>query len=463
MNNKKVIYSVLGLFTAIFLLLAGYMAYFTAFESQSIVMHPSNRRLDHLENEVIRGSIYDNNGNILAETQDGVRTYPYGSRYAHIVGYTGVGKYGIEALSNVELLYPDYNIKSIFENTFTGKKFEGRNVVLTLDDRLQKASAEALEGYKGAVVILEPSTGKIKAMYSNPTFNPNKLVANWDSLTSDDKNSPLVNRATQGLYPPGSIFKIIPAIALIESNPNYMDISYYCNGKISKDDYTIQCYDGVAHGEVTLKEAFEKSCNAYFIHLEDYVSPKVLQQTGEKLLFNQLLPVDVEYNKSRLLLGTNNTNFDISATYIGQGKTLVTPLHMAMIASAIANDGVLMAPYVFDYSANQNGRVLMKNLPEYYKALMDENVAKELQKLMTGVVDRGTATRLAMSGIEIAGKTGTAQNETGQDHSWFMGFAYKTDNPDEEIAFAVIVENGGNGSKALEVTKEFLKTFKNLD
>lgn len=463
MNNKKIVYSVLGLFAVIFLLLAGYMAYFTVFESKDIAVHPYNRRLDHLEGEVVRGTIYDANGNILAVTEDGERSYPYGSRYAHAVGYSGVGKYGAESLTNIELLYPDYNLKSIFQNTFTGKKFEGRDVVLTLDDRLQKATEEAMAGYKGAVVILEPSTGKIKTMYASPGFNPNNVAANWDSLVADEENSPLINRATQGLYPPGSIFKVIPTIALIEAYPEYKDIVYQCTGSIAKENYSIKCYNGIVHGEVTLKEAFEKSCNTYFVNLQEYISAKQLEEVSERLLFNTAFPLDLEYSKSRLDVGKDNTHFDISAAYIGQGKTLVTPIHMAMLASMIANDGVLMEPYIFDYSKNEKGKVLLKNLPSYHKALIDEKTAKILQELMMGVVDTGTASRLSTRGLIAGGKTGTAENETGRDHSWFIGFAQNKERLEEEIAFAVIVENGGQGAKSLEITQQILRAFVYLE
>lgn len=463
MSNKKIVYSILGLFVTIFLLLAGYMTYFTVFESKDIAVHPYNRRLDHLEGEVVRGTIYDTNGNILAVTENGERVYPYKSRYAHAVGYAGVGKYGAESLANIELLYPDYNLKSIFENTFTGKKFEGRDVVLTLDDRLQKASEEAMEGYKGAVVILEPSTGKIKTMYANPTFDPNEIAANWDNLVSDEENSPLINRVTQGLYPPGSIFKIIPTIAFLESYPEYENIVYECTGRIRKEDYSIKCYNEIAHGKITLKEAFEKSCNTYFVNLQDYVFAKNLQEVGERLLFNKAFPLNMEYSKSRLDLSKNNTEFDLSATYIGQGKTLVTPIHMAMLASMIANDGVLMEPYIFDYSKNEKGKVLLKNLPSYHKALVDEKTVKILQELMREVVDTGTASKLSTRGLMVGGKTGTAENETGKDHSWFIGFAQNEERPEEEIAFAIIVENGGQGAKALEITQQILRAFVYLE
>lgn len=463
MNNKKVVYSILGLFTVVFLGLAGYMIYFTMVESKEISIHPYNRRLDHLEGEVIRGNIYDTNGNLLATTEDGQRVYPYGARYAHAVGYSQIGKYGAEAQTNVELLYPDYNLKSIFENTFMGKKFEGRDVVLTLDDRLQKISEEAMQGYKGSVVILEPSTGKIKAMYSTPGFNPNQLVANWDSLSSDQENSPLVNRATQGLYPPGSIFKILPTIALIESGLEYENIIYECTGSITQGDYTIKCFNGNVHGKINLKQAFEKSCNTYFIHLQEYIKPKELQALGESLLFNKSLPLDIEYNKSRLEVGEKSTPFDVAAAYIGQGRTLVTPMHMAMLASMLANDGVLMEPYLFDFSKNEKGRVLLKNLPNYHRALINENTAQILQEYMMGVIRNGTASRLSTRGLRAGGKTGTAQNETGKDHSWFIGFAQNVEKPESEIAFAVIVENGGQGAKSLDVTQQILRTFVYLE
>lgn len=458
---KKIVYSVAFVFIALFGSVALYLGYFTMFKRDDIAIHPYNRRLDHLETEVIRGRIYDSTGEVLAETVDERRSYPFGSRYAHVVGYAQNGKIGAEALANTELLYPDYQLQSIFRNAFMGEKFVGRDVVLTLDNRLQKGAEDALGDYRGAVVMLEPSTGKIKAMYSSPTFDPNKVTQNWETLIEDEERSPLVNRATHGLYPPGSIFKIIPALGAIQSIPDVESFVYECKGYIEKEGHKIQCYDGKAHGKVDLNSAFTKSCNTYFIALSDQIPFNKLGQLSEQLFFNKELPFDMEYTKSRFPV-EGISSFDQLIAYIGQGKVLVTPMHMAMLASMIGNDGVLMEPYLFDYATNDAEAVLSKQLPEYVGAVIKEDEALRLQEMMRTVVEEGTATKLKGIDLEIGGKTGTAENETGKDHSWFIGFAKHPEEQQNSIAFAIIVENGGKGAKALSVAREVLEIYSEL-
>jgi len=214
-KNKKFIYGITCIYISLFAVLIFYVVYFTAIKQKQISVHPNNTRLNNLEQEVIRGNIYDTNMKLLATTTDEKRVYPKGSLYAHVVGYAQRGKTGVEALANTELLYPDYNIVSLFKNAFLNEKFEGRDIVLTLDDRYQEAVAQAMKGKKGGVIVIEPTTGKIKAMYANPGFNPNNINEDWETLSKDTKNSPLINRATNGLYPPGSTFKMITALAYL--------------------------------------------------------------------------------------------------------------------------------------------------------------------------------------------------------------------------------------------------------
>ncbi len=463
-KKKKFIYIISTIYISLFTILVFYMVYFTAVKQKQISVHPQNTRLNNLEQEVIRGDIYDTNMKVLATTVNDTRKYPKGSLYAHVIGYSQRGKTGVEALANTELLYPDYNIPSLFRNAFLNEKFQGRDVVLTLDDRYQSAIAKAMKGKKGGVIVIEPATGKIRAMYGSPGFDPNNINQDWETLTKDTKNSPLVNRVTHGLYPPGSTFKIITALAyMTQDKAGGMDLTYDCQGKITGADYTIQCYNKTAHGVVGLKEAFYKSCNAYFIKLSEKISSKDLRNAAEQAGFNDTLPFDMSYAKSKFQLTEADSNFERAATYIGQGKTLVSPLHMAMIISAIANDGVMMKPYVLDYSMNKKGYVKVKYLPQYQKAAMSEVSAKRLQDMMIDVVQQGTGAKIKNKSLIIGGKTGTAQNETDKDHSWFAGFAKQKEDDKNQIAFAVIVENGGKGAEALAVTQKILDVYKNME
>lgn len=462
-NNKKFIYIVTAIFALLFAMLIGYLLYFTVSKRSELSVNPYNRRMDHIEQDVIRGDIYDANHILLATTKNGTRKYPEGSMYAHAVGYSQRGKIGVEALANTELLYPDYNFSSIIRNTFYGEKFHGRDVVLTLDHRYQQAIKETMQGYKGAVVVIESNTGKIKAMYSNPSFDPNNIIDNWGSLSTDNENTALLNRATNGLYPPGSIFKTITSIAYFQnSNLAQSHFEYECKGNIHVKDYSIQCYNQKAHGKLKIEEAFAKSCNTYFIALKDKINTNELKEVAEQLGFNKNLNFDLGGVQSKFQLTTTSPDFEKSLSYIGQGKTLVTPMHMAMLASCIANDGILMKPYIFDYSMTKSGKIKVKTLPDYEKPYFDETLSNKLKEMMIGVVNKGTATRLITDDLIVGGKTGTAENETDIAHSWFIGFAQDKDSRYSSIAFAIIVENGEKGAYAQTVARKIINTYKQV-
>lgn len=460
-QDKKMIYTLAAIFMIIFMILIGYLTYFTVFKQKEMSIHAQNNRLNNIESEVIRGNIYDSNLTLLATTdEDGNRVYPYDNLYAHVVGYSQKGKTGVEALANSELLYPNYSFLSILKMAIFNEKFQGRDVVLTLNHNYQTTIANAMSGRHGGVVVIEATTGKIKAMYASPNFDSNKIEINWSELNSDEENSPLLNRATKGLYPPGSIFKVITTLAYMRQN-NGLDFNYNCTGSISGDNYTIKCYNGVAHGEEDLSKAFAKSCNSYFVALSETLPEGALKEAAEAVGFNEALDVDFGYSVSRFSLTSSDTAFEKAATSIGQGRTLTTPLHMAILAASIANDGVSMKPYLIEYAKKQNGQIKDRHMPVVGDALMTEAEAYKLQELMEGVLDFGTAVSLPEKGLLVGGKTGTAQNETEADHSWFMGYAK---DPDDEtkapIAFAVVVEGGGKGAQALQVSDSILNAYR---
>ncbi|OON93102.1 MAG: hypothetical protein ATN33_06095, partial [Epulopiscium sp. Nele67-Bin001] len=334
-------------------------------QADALSVHDFNPRLAQVEEQMTRGNFFDYNGVALTDSIDGKRYYVYDSRYAHSIGYLNFGEYGLEKELHQQLLSPTYSIEEISKNLFLDEKFSGRDVYLTLDNELQQLCQEALEEYKGAIVIIEPSTGQVKAMYCSPSFNPNTLDVDWSTLLADTDNTPLLNRATQGLYPPGSIYKIVPTIALMKYYPNdWQDITYTCTGSIWVDDENcISCYNNEAHGNLTLDKAFAVSCNTYFINLLEYITPIQLEKVSKELFFAEQLPTEINVAISPINI-VNTDEFSQYATYMGQGKTLVTPFHMAMLASAIANDGVLMSPYWVNYIEDKSGEQVLKNLPQ---------------------------------------------------------------------------------------------------
>lgn len=247
-------------------------------------------------------------------------------------------------------------------NGLQGEKNVGDNVVTTLNYNLQQTAYQALGNYDGAVVVLEASTGKVLAMVSKPDYDPNKIAENWEKLTAEDSDSTvLLNRATQGLYPPGSVFKIFTTLEYVHENPDYEAYSFDCNGSFTSGGSVIHCYNNKRHGTESLSDSFANSCNSSYASIGLSLDANQFETLCEGLLFNKDLPVKFESSKSSFALSGDAGDSIRMETAIGQGKTLVTPMHMAMIASAIANDGVLMNPYVVDHTENYEGIEVDRN------------------------------------------------------------------------------------------------------
>lgn len=430
--------------------LIGYLIYFNAFKSEDFINSPYNTRQDTFSDRVVRGNIVSSDGELLAQTivsEDGTetRSYPYNNIFAHVVGYDSNGKSGLESEANFQLLSShEFFLKQI-RNEFMGTKNTGDTVVSTLNAALQTTAYNALGDRRGAVIAIEPSTGKILAMVSKPDFNPNTIAQDWDYLVSDETNSSLLNRATMGQYPPGSTFKVITALDYFRTNGSFNGFSFDCQGSITREEHTIQCYNGNVHGTEDFYSAFANSCNCAFAQMGTDLGGASLLKTSEDLLFNQKLPLS-SYKKSSFTLSKNSETPLIMQTAIGQGNTLVSPAHMALITCAIANDGILMEPYLIDRVQNIEGDTIKTTEPSVFKRLMSGNESALLGKLMKGVVDSGTASALSGRGYTAAGKTGSAEyDENGSSHSWFIGYS-NVDDPD--LVVSIIVEDGGTGSEA---------------
>ena len=454
------------LFLFLFAAMVIYFVWFLTFRAESILSNSYNTRLSVYAEQVVRGSILAEDGTVLAYTsvdEDGneTRVYPYGSQFAHVVGYTSNGSAGIESLAAYYLLRSNESTATQILNDLSGNKDNGDSVVTTLNVDVQTAAAQALGSYYGAVVVLDPQTGAILAMVSSPGYDPNTIEEDYDTYAdSDSTSSILVNRATQGLYAPGSTFKIFAALEYLEEH-NYVDsFSFTCTGSYDGGSQTISCAGGTSHGELNLTTAFAASCNGAFsdiglsMDLEDYI------ELVNSCLFGSDLPCDFSYNESSFSLTADAGSSTIMQTVIGQGETLMTPYHMALLAAAIANDGVLMTPYVMDHTENADGdTVLTFETGVEYGTLFTETQACALQELMTAVVSYGTGSTLSGKHYSVAGKTGTAQYGDGSSaHGWFMGYA---SDGDDTIAIAVLVEDAGSGTVAVSVTQAVLDAYFN--
>ena len=461
-KNQEMLY-VAYTFLGIFLCLIGYFVYFQVVVSSNVITSPYNKRQDTFADRVVRGELLTEDGIVIATTNvssDGSekRMYPQGDLFAHAVGYASHGKSGIELLANYHLLTSHAYFLERFVNEVQEEKNIGDNVVTTLNFELQKAAYDALGSYDGAVIAMEASTGKILAMVSKPDYDPNEIATNWKSI-SESTESVLLNRVTQGLYPPGSTFKILTLLEYLREGNDLENWVYECNGSYTYDGVTINCYHGKSHGTVDLKTAFAKSCNGAFASLGLELDNKKFMETSKELLFNRELPISMVSKQSHIDLSADSEVGTIMQTAIGQATTEVTPLHMALITSAIANGGNLMKPYLIDSVENYTGDQVKKYMPSSCGKLMTTEEAEILSEYMTETVLSGTASALQSSVYTAAGKTGTAEysNDKSKSHAWFTGFS-NVENP--ELVVCVVVEKSGAGSEyAVPVAKKIFDTY----
>lgn len=447
-NILLITYLMVGLFIS----MIGYFGYFLQVRGETVINNSYNARLDRFSDRIIRGELLSHDGRILARTEadeDGSerRVYPYGPLFAHSVGYSDHGKTGLEALANFYLLSSHMNLIEQTVNEFSGVKNIGDNVITTLDVDLQQTASDALGGRRGAVIVMEPDTGKILAMISRPEYDPNTLEADWDFLISgENTEAQLLNRATQGLYPPGSTFKILTILEYIREHPDtWREYTFDCDGIYECGDYTISCYHGNVHGHQTLEQAFANSCNGAFAALGQELDAGAMHDLAEQLLFNQELPLSLAYSKGSFTMNTGADTWEILQTSIGQGNTQITPMHNAMITAAIANGGILMKPYLLERVESAAGEEVKRFLPESAGSLMTADEAEALSGLMRLVVTEGTGSAVRTDAYSVAGKTGSAEFETGREtHAWFTGFA-PAENP--RLAVTVVVEEAGSGGQ----------------
>ncbi|HET7737772.1 MAG TPA: penicillin-binding transpeptidase domain-containing protein, partial [Tepidiformaceae bacterium] len=318
----------------------------------------------------------------------------------------------------------------------------GFDVRLTIDSALQQVAAEGLGDRRGAVVAIDPRTGEVLAMVSVPSFDPSSFSEDGDDIAADER-FPLLNRAAQGLYPPGSTFKTVTAIAALEHRVIEPGTEVTCPGEIVVDGFPISC-SNVSQGVGTypFSDAFAFSVNAIFAQVGLEVGWGRLLETAGRLGFGTSVDFTLETAETQLLpLGTESTDVLLATTAFGQGQLLATPLQMALVAAAVGNDGVLMRPHL-GLDAYDGERRVGPVEGESSGRVMPEGVARAVQSMMVEVIANGQANGVAISGVAVAGKTGTAETGSGTSHAWFIGFA-PADDP--VVAVAVVVENGGQG------------------
>lgn len=431
------------IFLLLFLLTSLYILYFTLFQAKSISSNSFNRRLREYNSNIVRGNLLDRKNVLLVKSSKTksniIRNYLYSRHFSHIIGYwtRNLGSSGLEAMYNQELINNNSTLETL-KSKASGEYLYGNNLKLTLDKDLQIYASSQLNGKKGAIVVLNPKTGEILALISKPDFNPSNIQENWDSITTD-ADSPLLNRATDGLYPPGSIFKIIDTSSIIKNN---IQESIVCTGSVNIGGYEINDSGNEKHGDILLNQAFTKSCNSFFIKMGLKLGSENLFNESANFRFNKPISSDIKISQSTFPKKMNEQM--LAQSSIGQGEVLITPIHAALIASTIANKGIMMQPYILDSIYSPSGKGIKKYKTKEIGRIIDESTAKTIKDLMVETVDKGTGSRAKINKVKVAGKTGTAENTHGNAHSWFIGFA-PADNP--RIAIAVLIENGGSGGK----------------
>lgn len=466
------------LFVLVLVLFAALIAFtsrWTVFDASALCHQALNHRSLIRELRVPRGSITAADGTVLARSVRAQgktyrRVYPQGELFGHPVGYSDVAQgqqAGLEQSRNDALAGPAASCGSeSIMNEVSGATPRGDNVASTLDPKAQRVALAALGGRAGSVVAIDPRTGAVKVMVSVPGFDPNHV-----GPARSAPGSPLLDRATQGRYPPGSTFKLVTTAAALDSGkytPNSI-----INGASPKTIGGVPLSNdaGESFGDITLTKALTFSVNTVFGQVGESLGKRTMGEYMKRFGFYSDAPLDYppdqivpsgEYRSNGKLLPVTSDRVDVGRLAIGQDKLEVSPLQMAMVVAAIANDGVLLKPHLTSRIVDPDGRTADRIAPETYHRVMSPRTAHELTAMMRRVVEEGTGTAVQLPGIDVAGKTGTAQvGATGSNltQPWFVAFA-PAGKP--RIAIAVTVErsNGGfGGTVAAPIARSVLEAL----
>jgi peptidoglycan glycosyltransferase len=458
--NRQIV-KLFALVVVLFGVLVGFTSYWAVFDAKALKEKEANKRPLLEQQQIRRGRILAADGTVIArsvpkgrgDARRYVRRYPEGALYGHPIGYSFVrqGDSEFEKYHNEELIGEESEFESILDE-LRGRNREGNDVVTNIDPEAQRVALADLEaaGF-GAVVAIEPSSGRVRVLASNPPYDPNRVPEHLSALNRDT-TSPLLDRATQGQYPPGSTFKVVTAAAGLDSGTITPETTIDAPGELDVQGQPLQNDFTEDFGPISLDTALTNSVNTWFAQLGEQLGEETLFEYMDAFGFGSSaaidLPSDQVYKSGVFdegeLLGPNDP-VDLARVAIGQERLAVTPLQMAEVAAAVANGGSLMKPQIWSRVVDPDGRVVKRLDPSQYGHPIDEESAAELTTAMEGVVDEGTGTNAAIPGVPVAGKTGTAEtpfNETcgggtDENQAWFIGFA-PADEP--TIAIAATVE-----------------------
>jgi peptidoglycan glycosyltransferase len=457
-------------FLALFVVLFAQINYLQVFAADRLANNPANQRLLLQEYEVDRGDILARDGRtVLARSKPTpgelkyLRVYPSGPLYAGVTGYYSVvfGRYGLEQTENDYLAgrSSDLLAQNLVDEIL-GRDKRGATVVTTINAKLQRAAKQALGSLPGAVVALDPKSGEVLAMVANPTYDPNPLASHDPKAVRaaqrrlvKDPDKPLLSRATQELFPPGSTFKLVTASAALENgmkpdtqfpNPPFLQLP---NSTAQLHNFGGEhCLGGIP--KLTLAQALQVSCNVVFGEIGLKLGANKLVAQARAFGFDRQIPLETPFVSGSIPpVGdfANALSF-VATSAIGQQDVRANPMQMALVGAAIANGGLEMVPHLVKEIRDADGRVVKTIAPQEFGRPISGQTANQLTAMMVSVVQAGTGTAAQIPGIQVAGKTGTAETTSGNPHAWFVSFA-PAENP--RIAVAVVVLNGGSlGSEA---------------
>ena len=459
--NRQIV-KLFAFIAVLFGILVGFTSYWSVFDAEALKEKDANKRPLLEQQQIPRGRILAADGTVIAKSvpkgrgasKRYVRRYPEGSLFGHPIGYSFVrlGDTEFEQFHNKELIGEGSEFSSIVDELL-GERQEGSDLVTNIDTEAQRlALSELQEAGFGAVVAIEPSTGAVKVMASNAPFDPNRVPYEFSKLSTNEIETPLLNRATQGLYPPGSTFKVVTAAAGLDSGTITPESTINAPGSLEVEGTPLQNDFNEDFGAISLDTALTNSVNTWFGQLGQQLGNDTLFQYMERFGFNATPAIDLPedevyesgvYDEGELLHA--NDPVDLARLAIGQERLLATPLQMAQVAAAVANGGKLMKPQIWKRVVDPDGRVTDTMDPSVYSEPISEETAEELTTAMEGVVSEGTGTNAAISGVPVAGKTGTAETPgnkacgggENENQAWFIGFA-PADDP--KIAIAASVE-----------------------
>jgi peptidoglycan glycosyltransferase len=463
------------LFAAGFFGLVAMLAYWQVYSREALANNPENGFQTQRSISSPRGLILAGDGetvlakSVKRETPQGPvydRVYPLGAPFSNVVGYwsTRYGATGIEIANNTDLSSIAGEPQTLDDliNRATGGPQPGNNVVLTLDPELQDLAYQKLQGSitgRGSIVAIDPKNGEILAMASFPSFDPNDIDDNYPELASA-QGAPLINRATQSLYPPGSVFKVITTAAALEAGVS-PEQTFFDDGSYELPGYTVHNFEGKHFGEVTFTRALAYSINVVFAKIAvNIVGADALAQMAENFGFGSTyedFPLPVSTSSVNSLPPDQWTTGTLAQTAFGQGEVQTNAFQMALVTAAIANDGRMVEPRLVREVRSPDGIILDKPTASIRARAIPPGTASTLNEMMQQVIIQGGLTEAEIEGVKVAGKTGTAESGNGEPHSWWITFA-PADDP--KIAMCVMVENGGRADRgALPLAARLMQAY----